>query len=564
MTLPETTHFGFTRVGQGEQLSKNSYAALDADRVQLDALLNAIVDHEHSGEAALTGPTSAPTLTANTSGGALPAGTTFYYKVSYLDRYGLETSASPESSVTTASGSSAPTGPALTHLTTGGSLSAGTYSYVITFEDLEGGETTSSAPTSLKIAATSCNGTCQIQIDLPTPPAETPCINIYRQEPGQSRHYFLAKITVTQYFDDGAVDEDQSRTPPLSNSTASTNSVDIDLVDPLPDEAFGWKIYRAQAPGAYGQSSLVHKVTETVSETGGAIVETWTDVNDPLSAGSPRNTDGTLSGGQIVQLDQITGTLPLSSIPRGAQTVSSFCLGTIVDSTIYDKFEVNRDILPTELSAFFQTLPSGLNGTDKVRVRVTDNDATPHFVELSCEDDSGYYLVTWPTTGTATFEAESQADKSSTSPVVNDGGASGGQAVELNLDGEYVTFDMGLLDGGDYVFTAVARFPSGTPATNDLQLEVIDTAGPTTLLTETFTVTGTYADYTTSTVSLAAAANIELKVSKVVVGSEIIYVDKASFLADTTTLHAGEMTVEAFVDGSPASAGGDVQVHLTF
>src|SRR4051794_22346598 len=99
--LQETTHFGLTRVGSGETLAKNGYSFGDLDRVKLDRLLYAALTHTHSGGNAVGDPSDPPTFVVNPTGGHLPASTTFYYRVAYMDEYGLESAASPEGSVTT-------------------------------------------------------------------------------------------------------------------------------------------------------------------------------------------------------------------------------------------------------------------------------------------------------------------------------------------------------------------------------------------------------------------------------------------------------------------------------
>src|SRR3954454_20664252 len=101
MTQPVTDHFELTRVGQGESLQKNGNAALDLDRITLDDLLWALAQHSHDGTDALADPDGPPSLVSTGSGGALPPDPTYYYRVSYVDRWGLETGASDEATITT-------------------------------------------------------------------------------------------------------------------------------------------------------------------------------------------------------------------------------------------------------------------------------------------------------------------------------------------------------------------------------------------------------------------------------------------------------------------------------
>ena len=101
--LGDTENFGLTRVGQGETLAKNGYAALTTDRTFLDRVMQAMLTHAHDGGDRLPNPDQAPTLTTEQGDpdAMLPGGRTYYYRYSFIDRFGLETSGSPEAAIAT-------------------------------------------------------------------------------------------------------------------------------------------------------------------------------------------------------------------------------------------------------------------------------------------------------------------------------------------------------------------------------------------------------------------------------------------------------------------------------
>lgn len=84
----------------------------------VDRVLAALEDHAHTGGVRVEDPGTqaddAPDATLATTGGALPAGRTFYYSFSYLDRYGLETARSAEAEIVTEAPIETPLPPSLT------------------------------------------------------------------------------------------------------------------------------------------------------------------------------------------------------------------------------------------------------------------------------------------------------------------------------------------------------------------------------------------------------------------------------------------------------------------
>lgn len=560
---PETTHFGLTRVGSGEPLSKNGYAALDSDPVRIDSLLWALMNHDHSGTPALGDPTDPPTLTVSASGGSLPAGTTLYYRVSYVDENNLETAGSPEASVTTIDFIATPTGPALGVIISGGSLGTGNYSYAITFVDAQGGETDGSPISSVAVTSGASNS---IQLTLPSLPAYAVSYNIYRTRPGQSELYYLTNVTAGPYTDVG-IAEDQSITVPAENTTNSANSITVEI--PLafvPDGCQSWRIYRATTSNGYDGESLVHQVVETASDTTATPITTWVDTGDALLPGFPQETTSTVPEGHILDLTQITGSLPLTSLPRGGQSISVFAPGTITNSQTLLVTEAPGAVKPVRFTAFFSTAPT----TGTVRLRFADT--ATNYVELTCThisgDPTGYYRAEFPLLEKASFEAET-GTRSGAAIIDNDAAASSGQAVSLLDNADYVQVPLGTLDPGTYdtfVKLRVLAFDTAAPGA-DVTISVYDLSTNTVVGTPvTLTITSSnptdptsvpadymYTEHAGPIVTLPAGS-YALRVAKSTASTQSYDVDYMRYQAQLPTLVAGRITATAYVDSGPTDA----------
>lgn len=566
--LPETDFFGLTRVGEGESISKNGYAFGDGDRVTLDTLLKALELHTHDGAASLNSPTTAPALTPNATGGSLPAATLFYYKCSFLDRFGLETAASPEASVSTQAQMSAPTPPTYAVESSGGTVLGGTYGYAVTFVTDSGGETTPSTTVDAQVVTGTTN---RVRLDLPALPSGATRYNVYRRRPGQNVFYYLGTSTTTPFYDSGEV-EDTTITSPVFNTTNNTSSITITIpTGSIPDDVYGWKIYRTTTPGTYDSYSLVHHVVEPTTEFATDLRTTWTDAGDVLQEGAPRVRSATLSGGMAFSLDDLTGEIPLSSTARGSRMWNFMCNGTVVHNRIYAKTHIPADIKPTRLTALFQSSPSGLVGgatpTAEVIFTITDAQATPNTIQLVCSDDSGYYEATFQSVESANYEAENGIRSNvSVVPISNDSSASNGQAVELNANGEYVEIDCGNLDAGVYQFFSRLRVSSGTAY--DLRLEAINTGDNSVLgyvdLNSTTQATVTYAEKTGPSFTAPGTAAVKIRVRKTSTSTSVYLIDTLRWQATgLVTLKAGLITATATLLGSP-TPGGDVQFSMWF
>lgn len=569
--LAETENFGFTRIGQGEPNSKNGWAFFDGDRVTIDRLVNAALNHTHSGDPALGDPTDPPALTALSTGGNLPPSTTYFYRVSFVDQWGLETAAGPEGSVTTANPLGPPTAPAATVELSSGTVGVGVYSYLISFVDLYGGETTPSPMASAQVLSGATN---RIRLSMPDMPSGAASINVYRSRPGQTQFYYLGNTATDTFYDSGSA-EDQTVTAPTLNTTNSQNSIQVTVpLGFIPEGCFGWKIYRALSSGGYDGNSLVHWVTEGVSDTSTTPRTMWTDTGDSLLAGFPPDQNSSASTGMALSLDMFTGALPLAQMPRGAQVYSVFSPGVVHDQTVVGITEVPIAIQPTRLTAFFRTAPADGDG---VRIRCFDTASPAHYVELACAhkqgDPTGYYHVEWPLYLAETFEAENGTRSSTTAvAIASDVAASSGQAVALANQNDYVQVDLGQLDAGEYRTYFTSRvLQYATNSTNDLVVQVLraDTqqvlgsAVTYSLQTGGATDNTLYIERNGPIFTAPGGVDLVMRVAKATATTQAYNVDAMRFTATAPILNTGMITTATYVDGGATNAA-DVNVALWF
>jgi len=557
--MAETPNYGLTRIGADDALSKNGYAALDGDRITLDNLLHALEYHNHDASVRLEGPLSLPALSTTTTGGILPAATTYYYKVSLVDRWGLETAASSEVSITTPAAVSVGTAPALNVYDTAGSMSAGQYSYVYTFETSDGGETTASPASAIRITTGTTNW---VKLTLPTFPATVVAANIYRSKPGQSQYYLIGD-TITDEFDDTGIAENYTITPPTSNTTASTNSIAISLEAWTAGEFDGvaaWRIYRATSAGAYADRNLVHHVVETVSDTDSTLVKSWIDTGETLMQGIPRLISATTSGGAVIDLSSIEGSLPLDSIPRGARclTFGGPLSGVVFDgSSGFPKIHLPYNVNPVS----FSLSATGVSGRTSDHINVSlDSSTGGTSLAVHVDNDSGAYITTWPLVATHTIQAET-ADRSGNSVLaLADASASSGMAVELNAMGEYIQESMTLEPG---VWTPSIRCRFTGTAGSDLRLSAYLASAPTVEVAYVLFQAGTTASATTYSVvtpalslTVATTASYIFRIKKEGASATAHIIDYFTILTSVPTLQAGELSIS-----HPAPSGGSMGTY---
>ena len=289
-----TKRFGLDKFGgaEGGNLSDDAFKFSTRDRDVIDAVLAAFEGHDHSGGDRLTDPDAAPTLATLTTGGALAGGRTYYYRVSLIDQYGLETAASPEAAIATPGPVAAPGAPTLASQATGGSLSTGVYQYALTA--VAGAyETQLGSVAVLTLMADRDS----IMLTMPALPAGADSFGVWRQGPNDAGFTKIGTTTAVSILDDGSVPSNPNpcnpdNLPPQENRTNATNIVTV-TAPTLPAGTKKWRIYRTTSSGAYGGDSLVAEVSEL--DAGGALVTEYIDEGATLLPGSPLDVSTTLT-----------------------------------------------------------------------------------------------------------------------------------------------------------------------------------------------------------------------------------------------------------------------------
>lgn len=544
--IPDTGHYGLTRIGEGESLSKSGWAALNSDRQVIDSLLNALENHTHSAKARLADPTEGPTLEATTTGGSLPAGVTAYYSISYVDKWGLETAASPEVGVTMPSQVSAPAAPSLTLYNTGGTLTPGRYTYVLTAVGMAG-ETNPSMRAEIVVESGS---TSRIELALPELPENAEFFRLYRARPGQpTLHRVLDNVTDTSITDDGSIHEDCDLTVPRVNDTGSTASVTISIGE-LPEGAVSWKIYRTYSPGSYSSASLVHNVVEGLSDLDTTVRTDWVDTGDNISLGVPRRTSATISGGRPIDFDQMVGQLPLSIMPRGSNRWDTFVPGTVELGAECSKSKFFVPFRPLHASAYFAVPPITGAGS-QIGFRLTDKEGTEVLLVSTTGDGTGsekYFSWDWPYVESGSFEVEQAIDSMNEIIVMSDVDASNGQAVQLDAQDAYVRVPLGTLDPGTYItYTRMKNL--GNAITNDMSLVIVDSSDSS-VTSRTLTLNEdneSYYEYELP-VSITTKGAYSMLITKLASDDATYYVDKVTYSLPDPVLQAGEMTLRATLE----------------
>lgn len=512
---PETTNFGLVRFGEGESIAKQNYGVSDGNVVAIDRILKMLADHDHTGGARLADPALAPELTASTSGGTLPAGQTYYYQVSFVDAYGLETAASPEVSITTPPPLGVPTAPALSVQATGGTLGAGIYRYVLAARTPGGGVTTTSTTAEVAIDTGTTN---RILISLPEMPAGAEALLIYRSRPGQTEYYFWREsLDAADLYDDGSVAEDPTILAPAYNTSSGTNSITVSLPGgTVPTGVQMWRIYRASSPGIYNGLNLVHQVSEGLTESDTTPRPDWIDDGSPLFRGQPRRTSATVapppavggsalpaggSAGQVLsKIDAVDYNTEWVDAAAGAggggtsvapiETQSTWAPGPLVIGKVYDRVYASGWVLAARMAAYFQDPPT-----------LDPNGAQVGFA-LSSPDYPGEFQVgggapgifkqfwTPSSSGIAgeTYAAEAMPGLDPSRIITDPEAEPSLKAVRLGAQTEYVEMNLGGLPKDEYTCDIYVKTEGAAiPAAGDLQIRLHNQTTNTDLLTQTIT-----------------------------------------------------------------------------
>lgn len=254
--MATTDNFGFGLIESLPDLLR-SY---NGDITVIDTLLK-IIGSPSDGESVTVDEPVDPAVLAPGIGGDLAAEVEYFYTYTFVDpANGLESAPAPEESVTLPAEFSAPAAPTLAPTTTGGDLTPGTYSYLLSywvgFNTME-----TSAVDSAEIVLHPADGNEQI-ITLTLPAlGDATGFNVYRKRPGMSSYYFIGSVTGAgpTFVDDGLGVEDCERFAPVYSNILSSFGVNVDI-DTVPT-GYHWKLYRSTESGEYSDS-LIATITD--------------------------------------------------------------------------------------------------------------------------------------------------------------------------------------------------------------------------------------------------------------------------------------------------------------
>jgi hypothetical protein len=250
-----TRRFGLTILDSPtDQLDLSNYKFSEADRVLLDRLLRvAVEDHVHTGTGISVTTPDAPVLCVQPTGGAIPPNAPVYYRYSIIDSRSQETIASAVASVNTPVPATMPAyAPRLSIYS--GYLEAGEYLYAVSACTRESSLETVVGPTASGTLTTFGGW----YLDLPPMPTGGEFFNVYRKGP---RDYELIHLTTLlpddRYFvDSGDLRANRLRVSPHANTTNRTNSIEVELPGPFPNDSWTWKLFRTYDPANWEQSLL--------------------------------------------------------------------------------------------------------------------------------------------------------------------------------------------------------------------------------------------------------------------------------------------------------------------
>lgn len=285
-----TSRFGlnwFDGDAQPGSLADDNNKFTGEDRLILDRLLTAIEQHDHLPDSTTDDAPAVPTLTYASTGGALEAGTTYFYKLTFVDSKGLESDASDEASVVLPAQLDAPDAPG-PDTDTAGSLTPGLYYYALTA--VRGSEESALGdPVPVTLRADEH----KVTLTLPALGVAT-SYRVWRMSDTEGFWRKFSDVVTTGSFVDDGTATPAATDAPTANSGVATYAVTVQLQGAdatlVQGAQFsGWKIYRSTTSGTYGGSSLVHYVTERVDDLDptSARLTSWVDDGDALLSGAP-------------------------------------------------------------------------------------------------------------------------------------------------------------------------------------------------------------------------------------------------------------------------------------
>jgi hypothetical protein len=233
--MKKTLFAGLTALDPGESIAVDDYALVTTDPLRVDRFLEVgSVTHRHDARAALGNPTASAGASAVGSGGAIPAGETFYAAYTLLDEQNGETLPSDAVAITTPDPieppDSEPT--AVIDYTSGGTLPADTYYYVVSLLDGIGGETPAGPWAQVEREPGFASGRVLISgLQGLVASGSAAGWALYRATGGGTFH-FLAQGSGDTFTDDGSTPADCGRAPLDENVNTTNGDNSIEIVVP--------------------------------------------------------------------------------------------------------------------------------------------------------------------------------------------------------------------------------------------------------------------------------------------------------------------------------------------
>lgn len=379
--MASTQNFGLSKFPPGAITDEGNKFTLK-DRELIDALLYTLFNHDHQAPEegdVLEGfsPLVFPELDLDTAG-TIPAGRTLYYKVAYLDINGNETVASATAVVATPAPLPPPPIPSVVVSPTGGTLVPGTYRYALSY--YQGATAQTPATNIVVVTVPPGTNTNTITLTFATPPDEADGWKIYRRRFDENEHWLLATVADTEanYVDDGTVNADCTKRRPTVNTTNQNNSVTITIPAselPFDTRVKAWRIYKSDGTSSFGPNSLVATVTDTVTQGGSDLVTSYVDTGNTPGPGTPLSQSAVPPN--IPQLDGAAfaasgARLPAALAPLGVRVHQTFLPGALTVRD-YNRFSPQYDMLLTKLEAFLMTAATGVDGSNFVTIRISDD-----------------------------------------------------------------------------------------------------------------------------------------------------------------------------------------------
>jgi hypothetical protein len=255
------TPLGLTRLAPGEPISADDFGIQDANPALVDYFIRLLLHHRHDEHAALTDPATQPTVTVDDTGGQIPSDTQISVGYTWIDTDGGETLLAEPVTVGTAAGLTTPEMlPTLTLDTTAGALLSNIYSYGVTLTDGNGGETAMSPMATITVPAGSSNNTIEISgltslVD--SVPGATGW-RLWRTVGGDQIGLIASGDEATDgYTDDGTGNVDCNVAPPTTTTnTRATSLLHVTVPGPAPAGAVEFRVY-GSLDGSFGAPAIL-------------------------------------------------------------------------------------------------------------------------------------------------------------------------------------------------------------------------------------------------------------------------------------------------------------------